>query len=162
MARLASVPERRASFEEDRTVAALATPVHVTGRLAFRRPAFLSKISDPPTPETIVADGSTLALTIGDEPPRAIDLDDHPEVGALVETIRGTLAGDLPALTRTFSVRLEGDPAGAWSLLLAPTGAQVARLVTDVRIAGTGTDVREVTVRQPNGDGSHMTITPAP
>ncbi len=162
MRRLAAVPERQAIFEEDKTIAALAAPVHANGRLAFRRPAYLEKITYPPAAETIVVDGSRLALTMGDEPPRTVDLDAHPEVGALVEAIRGTLAGDLPALRRNYSVGMDGSASGAWRLTLQPAGARVARLVRQVEIDGQGTDVRRVDIREANGDRSVMTITSVP
>lgn len=41
MARLAEVPERRASFREERRFAALNQPLESTGRLLYRRPGHL-------------------------------------------------------------------------------------------------------------------------
>ena len=161
MTRLAAVPERRATFQEDKTIGALTTPLHSNGRLAFRRPSRLEKITFPPAAETIVVDGSRLAITIGDEPPRSVDLDAHPEVAALVEAVRGTLAGDLAALRRNYAVTMEGS-VGAWQLTLRPADARVAALVRAVAIAGRNTDVQRVDITQANGDRSVMTITPQP
>ena len=162
MSRLAAVPERRATFQEDKTIAALATPVHANGRLAFRRPGYLEKITYPPAAETIIVDGPRLAITLGDEPPRSVDLDAHPEVGALVEAIRGTLAGDLPALRRSYAVSMDGSAAGAWRLTLRPADLRVAQLVRQVEIDGRGADLGRVDIQQANGDRSVMTITDLP
>ncbi len=162
MSRLAAVPERRATFQEDKTIAALATPVHANGRLAFRRPGYLEKITYPPAAEAIVVDGSRLAITLGDEPPNSVDLEAHPEVGALVEAIRGTLAGDLPGLRRSYAVVMDGSAGGGWRLTLQPADPRVAQFVKQVEIDGQGTDLRRVDIQQANGDRSVMTITARP
>lgn len=161
MARLAAVPERRATFRETRRFAALDQPLESTGRLFYRRPAHLEKITGWPDPESLVVDGDRLVLTMGNEPPRVVDLSGQPELRTLVDAIRGPLAGDIGALRRAFTVQAEGALA-AWRLSLAPLDPRAARFLLRVAIAGSGADVLDVLLVQANGDEQRMQITATP
>jgi hypothetical protein len=86
-------------------------------------------------------------------------LRDHSEVGAFVESIRATLAGDLPALTRYFTVGLAGD-ANAWTLTLAPMDPKLRELVTTIRIKGTRASIVDVETTEADGDRTDMAIRP--
>ena len=160
MQRLAAVPERHATFEEDKTIAALTQPLRSNGRLVYRRPSYLEKITYPPHFEAIVVEGGRLVITMGDEPPRSIDLDSYPEIGVLVDAVRGTLAGDLASLRRNYTVRMDGTLAD-WRLFLAPTDPKAQRFLREVTIAGAGDEARTVQFVQANGDRSVMTVHPA-
>ena len=161
MARLAAVPERRARFEEEKHLAALSEPLRTTGRLLYRRPDRLERITDGPDPESVVVDGDRLVLTTGQEPPRVIDLTAQPELRALVDAVRGPLSGDLGALRRSFAVTASGTMAD-WRLLLRPTDPGAARLVAHVEVTGVGDAPREVIVQQADGDDDHLLIEPLP
>ncbi|MBV9736386.1 MAG: hypothetical protein JO209_10800 [Acidisphaera sp.] len=91
---------------------------------------------------------------------RTLDLRDQPALDALVDAVRGTLAGDIGLLRRHFDVGLEGS-AQAWRLTLTPTDPAVARFMRVVRIDGGGSEVRVVDTVEANGDSTHMTIGPA-
>ena len=158
MARLAAVPERRATFRETRRFAALAQPLESTGRLAYRRPGYLEKITSFPDPESLVLDGDRLVLTGAQDPPRVVDLQSQPELRTLVDAIRGPMAGDIAALRRAFTVRFEGTEA-AWTLDMQPLDPRAARLLRRVTVGGAGAEVRSVLLVQANGDEQHMTIT---
>jgi hypothetical protein len=158
---LAQVQESRASFEEVRVLAMLTRPLRAAGRLYYRRPAHLEKITLDPQVENLVVDGDRLTLTEADETPRVIDLEGESAIRALVDAIRGTLSGDLSALRRSYAVTMEGR-LSAWRLLLVPTDASVARLVAHTTIEGAGTDLHLVRTTQANGDEIRMTISPAP
>jgi hypothetical protein len=161
MAAMAAVPERHGNFREERRLSALTTPLHSVGRLIYRRPAHLEKLTDAPLAESLVVDGNRLTLELANEVPRVIDLGSQPELGVLVDAMRGPLSGDAAALQRAFSVQIQGSLA-AWRLDLAPVDPRAARLLRTVRISGTGADMREVLVIQANGDEQYMTIEPAP
>ena len=161
MQMLARIPERRASFTEEKTLAMLTRPLSATGQLFYRRPAHLEKITLEPQAESLVVDGNRLALTAPGGPPRVIDLDTEPAIRALVDAIRGTLAGDLPALRRSYAVIMEGSVAN-WRLTLTPTDASVARLILRTTIEGAGTAILVVQTTQANGDRTRMTIRPNP
>ena len=159
MARLASVGERRGTFREEKAIGALAEPLVSWGRLSYRRPAYLQKTTTGPSPEQLVVDGGRLVLTLGQDPPRVIDLDSAPELRALVDTVRGTLAGDLPALRRSFTVAVSGQP-GAWRMVLKPADARVGKVVAQVVVEGAGSDPLRIATMQPNGDTDQLDITP--
>jgi hypothetical protein len=161
MQMLARVPESHASFEEVRVLAMLTRPLRATGRLSYRRPAHLEKITLEPQADHLVVDGDRLTMTQGDQPPRVIDLDADPVVRALVEAIRGTLSGDLAALRRSYAVTMEGTVSN-WRLTLVPTDPRVARLIASTTIEGVATAVRLVQTMQANGDVTRMTLGPAP
>lgn len=161
MAELAAVPERHAAFVEIKTLHALAAPIETHGTLAWRRPDHLEKITFPPHPERLVLDGQTLSLTLGEQPAREIALASAPPIAGLVDAIRATLAGDLAALQRYYSVGLEGDRAD-WRLTLVPSDPAIARFLRVARIEGGGPTPSLVTFDQSNGDASVMRITPTP
>jgi hypothetical protein len=161
MQRLAAVRESHASFSEQKSFAALTLLLRSSGQLAYRRPAYLEKLTLEPQRESLVADGDRLTVADGSDSPKVIDLESQPVVRALVDTIRGTLAGDLPTLQRTYAVRMTGSPA-SWELTLTPTEPAVARLVRDVVIDGAGAELHVVRITQANGDEQRMMITPAP
>jgi hypothetical protein len=161
MARLAAVPERRAHFEEEKRLAVLDQPLRSTGRLLYRRPDHLEKITVSPEPESLVVDGDRLVLTRGQEPPRVVDLAAQPGLRALVDAVRGPLAGNLAALRRSFAVTASGTPS-AWHLVLLPTDPAAARMLARVEVDGTGDTPREVDIRQANGDEDRMLIEPLP
>jgi len=158
MARLAAVPERRARFQEEKRLAALTEPLRSTGRLLYRRPDRLEKVTESPEAESLVVDGDRLVITTGQEPPRVVDLAAHPEVRAAVDAVRGPLSGDLAALRRSFAVTASGTPA-AWRLVLVPTDP-AARLLATVEVDGAGDQPREVVIQQADGDEDRLLIEP--
>ena len=159
MAMMGSVAERRATFHEEKRFAALTEPLESTGHLLYRRPDHLEKITDAPQAERLVVDGDRLSLTVGDGPTRVTDLAAQPELRALVEAMRGPLAGDTAALERAFKVAVRGTKA-AWRLDLTPIDPSAAKLLTEVRISGHGSNMQEVLLVQANGDTQYMAIQP--
>jgi outer membrane lipoprotein-sorting protein len=160
MRMLAQVPESRASFVEEKTFARLTQTLRASGRLLYRRPDHLEKITLEPQPERLVVDGDRLTLTEDNQAPRVIDLDGQPAIRALVDAIRGTLSGDLAALRRSYTVTMAGTLAD-WRLTLVPSDPAVARLVVRTTIEGSGTALHMVETTQANGDATRMTINPA-
>jgi hypothetical protein len=159
MQMLARVQESQATFTEVKVLASLTRPLQSSGRLSYRRPSHLEKVTVEPLAESFVVDGDRLTFAEGGAAPRVIDLNAEPMIRALVDAIRGTLSGDLAALRRSYRVNLEGD-VGAWRLTLIPTDPSVAQLIMSTTIEGAGTSLRVVQTRQINGDDMRMTITP--
>jgi hypothetical protein len=159
MQAMAQVQESHARFIEVKMMASLSRPLQSSGRLYYRRPAHLEKVTVEPQAESLIVDGNWLTLAEDDAAPRDIDLNGEPVLRGIVDAIRGTLAGDLDALRRFYLVSLEGD-IRAWRLTLIPTDPGVAQLITTTTIEGAGTSLRAVQTRQINGDNTRMTITP--
>ena len=100
-------------------------------------------------------------LTVGNEPPRVLDLGSQPELRTLVDAIRGPLAGDLQALQRAFTITA-ASAGGGWTLDLVPLEARAARLLRRAQVSGRASEVGAVLLVQANGDEQQMTIRPLP
>ena len=162
MARLASVSERRATFREERTLAALTAPLISTGRLFYRRPDYLEKDTLWPLSERFVIDGSRLILSDpkSNDPPHVIPLDAQPGLRTLIDATRAPLAGDLATLRRAFTLTTAGTLA-AWTLDLVPTDPAALKFLTAIHLAGQEAWIASIRTTQANGDTTSLQITPA-
>jgi len=156
LAGFAQTREARASFVERKTVRVLERPLVSSGELRFAAPDRLEKRTLRPRPELLVLDGDRLTLERG-ERRLQLDLRSYPEAAALVQSIRGTLAGDREALERVYRLALEGDES-SWTLTLVPRAPTMASLVERVRIAGRRADISVIEILQANGDSSLMSV----
>ena len=146
----------RATFVEKKYLALLDRPVESSGELLFTPPDRLEKRTLAPKPERVLVDRETVTLERAGKT-HALRLRENPAVAVLVESIRGTLAGDLAALTRTYSVALDGT-AARWRLILRPLDPALGTLVERVEIAGREARVAAVEIFQADGDRSVMTL----
>lgn len=156
MQSLAQAKPGRASFVEKKYLSILDRPIESSGELAYSAPDRLEKRTAKPKPETMVVEGDTLMLERGRQK-HTVQLQQYPELGAFIDSIRGTLAGDRKALERAFRLKLDG-PAERWTLTLWPTDAKLLTLVHLIRIAGIRDNVRSIEVIQTDGDRAVMTI----
>jgi outer membrane lipoprotein-sorting protein len=161
MDRLAQVPERQARFHEEKTLASLERPIASAGRLVYRRPNHLEKHTTEPVTESLVVEGEKLTIALGRDPARIVDLASAPELQALVDTVRGTLAGDLKTLQRYYTIEAAGTPP-SWRLTLTPSAPVVARFVRRVIVDGAATNPTLIQVVQANGDEQRMFIEAGP
>ena len=150
----------KATFVERKYIALLDKPVVSTGELSFTAPDRLEKRTLSPRPESLVLVGDRLSI---DANGKKINLNllSHPEAAAFVESIRGTLAGDLGALERFYSLQLSG-PAEHWTLQLVPWQPEMLRIVSRIRFEGNQSAVNLIVFEQADGDRSEMRITQAP
>lgn len=155
---LAQVRVAKARFVERRYLSMLKEPLQYSGMLTYIAPDRLEKSTLRPKPESIVVDGDRLTIE-GDNgrQRRILMLPAHPEIGAFVESIRATLAGDLLTLSRFYQVTLEGSPE-EWQLRLEPTDEKMRGMVKSIRIDGSGRSIRGVEILEADGDRSVMTI----
>ena len=147
-------------FTEKKYLAILDKPVESSGELAFTPPDTLEKRTVLPRPERVRIDRERVTVERGGKT-YSLGLRENPQVAILVESIRGTLAGDLAALTRTYSAGLDGDAAG-WRLKLRPLDPSLATLVERIEISGSQARVKTVEIFQADGDRSVMSLAPAP
>jgi hypothetical protein len=155
---LAKRKPQRTAFHERKFLSLLDRPVESRGELAFTPPDRLEKRTVSPRPERVVVDRERITLERGGKT-YSMGLRDNPGVAVLVESIRATLAGDLAALTRTYSAGLDGSEA-KWRLVLRPLDPAVSTLVERIEIGGARDEVRTVEIFQADGDRSLMTLTP--
>ncbi len=159
---LAQVRAGRASFHEERHIAALTTVLKASGVVSFtREPDRLEKITNAPRSERLTIEGTTLTIVGADGRPHGMDIDERPGLREFVETLRAPLTGDEAALRESYNIAAEGDLT-AWRLTLQPRMPMLARFVRRVTVKGTNNAVREIDIVQPNGDSQAMTLDPLP
>jgi hypothetical protein len=156
---LAQTRASRATFEEKKYLSSLDQPLESSGELLYQAPDRLEKRTTAPFLESLVLDKDMLIFERQGRK-RSIPVQTYPEVGAFVESIRATLAGDQQALARHYEMALTGSSA-RWTLLLKPLQAQSAALVSSVRVNGQRERIYSIEILQRNGDRSVMSIVPA-
>ena len=156
MKELAQVQKSDARFVEIRNIALLTQPVELKGTLSYERPQRLTKHVQSPVDETLSVDGDTLTLRSGSRQ-LVVSLRKEPAAGALVASVRATLAGDAAELERHYKTELSGT-RGSWSLRLVPRDGRVRRAVESITLAGAGARLTKVDTLEANGDRSVMTI----
>jgi hypothetical protein len=164
---LGSRRERHARFVERKFSALLKAPVESSGTLVFRAPDILEKRTIEPQRELVRIEGSIVtyegAPVRGSTQKRAFALSDAPQLAALIESLRATLAGDLPALRRHYEVSLTA-PQGeqGWQLTLVPRDRALRDAVARIVLRGTAGEVGAVEIVEANGDLALLRITPMP
>lgn len=159
MRRLAQTKSATATFVEKKYIAVLDQPVVSTGELSFVAPDRLEKRTLTPKAETLTLVGDTLTMDRAGHDPLKLNIKDHPAIGAFVESIRGTLAGDLSGLRTFYTLGLTGS-SDQWQLTLTPKGYRLRHLFEHIVIRGSQTDIRTIELDQSDGDHSVMAITP--
>lgn len=158
MASLRQVKTASAHFVEDNYVGMLTKPLETSGTLSYVAPGRLEKITLEPKPESIVLNEETLSGTRSNGEHFSVALGDHPEIGALVEAIRSTMAGDLPTLERYYWVSLEGGRSD-WHLSLIPKAEAIRDKVDRISITGADNVVKAIEIHEKDGDRSEMIVT---
>lgn len=162
MQSLQQVKSASGQFVERKFMHVLNEPLVASGTLLYVAPDQVQKITVSPKWERLTLAGDRLTIEgAAGEQSRRLSLSRYPEVGAFVEGIRATLAGDLAGLRRFYDVSLAGDP-WQWQLRLVPKDPKLRKLVTSIRISGGGNAIREVMTEEGDGDHSDMSIVENP
>ncbi len=157
MQALATVKSAQARFVEYKTLSILTQPLESSGTLAWRAPDRVEKRTLKPRVESLVLEGNQLTIEIAGKPRQVLGAGDQPIVWAFVESIRSTLAGDLPTLEKYYRVRLEGR-AARWTLILVPLSDRMRGFIAEIRIGGSAQRMHTVEVIEASGDRSLMRI----
>lgn len=175
-AELGSHRERHARFVERKFSALLKAPVESSGTLVFRAPDILEKRTVEPQRESVLIEGNVVTYEGGpvhaNNRKRSFALADAPLLAALIESLRATLAGDLPALRRHYQVSWtapQGEAsstarpaAQGWQLTLVPRDRTLLDAVSRIMLRGAGSEVGSVEIVEANGDLTLLRITPVP
>ena len=153
---LAGRGSERAVFIEKKFIALLDQPIESSGELRYVPPDRLEKRTQKPRPELLVLERGVLTVERGGQT-HTLRLADYPEIAAVVDSIRGTLAGDRASLERVYRLDLHGT-LERWTLVMLPSDARLAALVQRIDVSGTGDNVRTIGILQADGDRSIMTI----
>lgn len=145
-----------AAFTEKKFIAMLDKPVESSGELFYRAPDRLEKRTIKPRPESMILDGGSIVIERGRQK-HILQLQDYPELAAVIDSVRGTLAGDRRALERSYRLVLEGG-VEQWVLQLLPVDEKMQVLIKRIRITGVRYDVRSIEINRADGDSSLMVI----
>jgi hypothetical protein len=149
---LARPAPARTPFAEARFMRVLDRPLLVSGELAWLGGDRLERTLSAPHAESArIADGIVTQQREG-RAPRSFSLQRAPQLQLLLDSFVALLGGDATRLQQAFTVELQGDAAGIWSLLLTPRDAQLARSVASIRIDGQAQQPRCLRMREPDGD----------
>jgi outer membrane lipoprotein-sorting protein len=154
---LAQKKSGKASFVEKKYIGILDKPLESSGELSFEAPNRLEKRTLKPHPEVMLLDGDKLTVTLHEKQPLYLRLQDHPELTAVVDSIRGTLSGDQAALEKNYTIEFTGVQ-NKWQLTLTPVQKAVTKVVSQIRIGGADAAIKTITFDQIDGDRSEMTI----
>lgn len=157
MQSLAAVKSAQARFVEYKTLSILTQPLESSGTLSWRAPDRVEKRTLKPRAESLVLDGNQLIVETAGKARQVLGAGDQPIVWAFVESIRATLAGDLPTLEKYYRVRLEGR-AARWTLVLVPLSDRMRGFIAEIRIGGSAQRMNTVEVIEAGGDRSLMRI----
>jgi hypothetical protein len=155
---LAARQHGRVEFVEQKFLAALKRPVESFGEMSFDAPDRLERRTLRPRAETLLLEGGVLTVERGHSR-HVMDLHSYPQVLPFIESIRATLAGDRGALERVFHLEFSGS-VDHWSLTLVPLDSQMTKNVAQVLIVGSRDQLRQIEIRQTDGDRSLMTLRP--
>lgn len=160
MIELGRVKQAKATFVERKYLKVLSAPLESSGKLIYIAPYRLEKLTLDPKPESMVVDQDTLTLEARGRK-RSLQIQDYPVLWAFVESIRGTLKGDLSALQQFYKVTLEGNRQ-EWQIQLQPTDKKMAALIQAIHIRGTKDRLHGIEIFEADGDRSVMTVTDEP
>lgn len=161
MASMREVRSARAQFSEQKFDRLLKQSLQSSGILTYVAPDQLEKATLAPVPSRMIVKGDRLTVGQPDGKTRDLSLSEYPAIGALVASIRATLAGDAATLTRYYIMTMEGD-AAAWSLRLEPRDDRLRAYLASIRIRGEGNTIRAIATQERDGDRTEMSIAPEP
>jgi len=158
MRSLAQVKQAEGRFVERKFLSMLNRPLESSGTLLFHAPGHLEKHTLLPKEESLVLDQGVLTIeSKARNIRRTLLLQEYPALWAFVESIRSTLAGDLPTLERFYRIELEGD-AAHWKMRLLPIELRTREVMREIRIGGRGNRVDSIEMLESNGDHALMKV----
>ncbi len=160
MQSLAARTHGHAVFSERQYISLLKNPVDLTGDLYFQAPDHLEKITRTPTRESLVVDKGTLTMTRG-AMHHSVSLQAYPQIGAFIDSIRATLAGDRASLENTYSLNFSPGER-QWDLSLTPRDKKLSSIVREIHITGASDTIARIETIRADGDRSVMLITQVP
>jgi len=165
--KLAGVEALSARFREEKRMALLAAPLASEGTLHYQRPRMLVRQTDKPRKATLLLAADV--LTFGDaQHKESVALSSQPSLRMLVDTFVSVLAGDLPALERAATLRVErvqgAEPgkSGGFRLTMVPRDEKMRRLVQTMIFDGAltkeGATLSRMELVDANGDTTVTTF----
>lgn len=153
----AAVGTSSAHFVERKYLHVLKTPIEDSGTLFYRAPDHLRKDTLQPQIEHLSVDRDRLTIE-REGKTQSLNLDEYPQIWAIIEGIRGTLAGDQAALERYYILTIEGS-SDDWKMSLIPRDSKIKDLIRSILIFGNAAHIKRIETEERDGDRTEMTIT---
>jgi hypothetical protein len=161
MQMLARIKSSKATFTEKKYLAVMDQPLESSGEMSYTAPDRLEKRTLLPKLESLVLDGDRMIIERAGKRRLIISIESRPEAAAFVESVRGTLAGDLNALKTYYKLDLSGNASG-WKLVLVPIQPGMLKLISRIRIEGAHEAISFIAFDQADGDRSEMHVVASP
>lgn len=149
-------PGGETNFTEKKYLSMLEAPLDSSGTLRYQPPGILEMNILNPERQSIRLEQETLTI-IQSNHSNTLNLNDYPELSALIGSIRSTLAGDRAALERLFLLYLHGTE-GRWKLILLPKAPDKIANVRRISLSGETRFLRQVEIEMRDGDRSIISI----
>ncbi|MBS0447466.1 MAG: hypothetical protein JSR59_16115 [Proteobacteria bacterium] len=157
----AQPPGRTLHFDEVHESPWLTAPATSSGSMRSTA-TMLEKQVDQPRRETWRILDDRLEWTApGSAETKQLLFSQAPAAGELGKALRHVLAGDLAALGDDFRL-LPGGDEHLWTLRLTPRRTDVARVLQELELQGSGPDVQVIMVRETRGDRTTTRLTHQP
>lgn len=138
-------------FHETKRIALLAAPLESRGVMYFAPPDRLARFTFEPARSSLVIDGDRLVFREDDG--ERYDLSTNPMARAFVDNFIVLFNGDLERLEALYRTELTGEREG-WTLRLEPRAATLRAVIEDVTLRGDTGGIREMTIRNVDGDAT--------
>lgn len=157
MQALATIKSDSPQFVQRQYLLDLAKPLVTSGVLIYKAPDYLEQRTEFPSHQRAIIRGDSVTLYSASwQGPRIHSLQEAPGILAVVESLRATLAGQLPVLRRYFTVHMNGS-SGKWQLELNPR-AQMKEHVVSVLINGRAARIDRIEIHYIQGNYSIMRL----
>jgi hypothetical protein len=150
LARMASTRGVAARFHERREVELLVEPLESRGNLYFVPPDRMARFTTEPAFSSLIVQKDSVRFREA-EGAESVDLSGSPMARAFVDNFMAIFGGDREKLLRAYRAELT-EQDGAWELTLTPLHPPLARFLERVVLRGDGAGMREMEVRDVDGD----------
>ncbi len=151
LATFASMEGLAARFREEKHLALLREPLVSRGSLYFSRPDRIVRYVEHPIRSVLLLHGSELAMGTA-QGRRRLDLNSHPLIGALVDSFRQLLNGNLDGLRAHYQIDLERAGGEDWRIHLVPLHSPLRDHIAEIRFSGRGSVPTRFRVVEVSGD----------
>lgn len=146
-------PGLSADFIEEKHIVLLGAPLKSSGRIYFHPPYHIARVTEKPNKSHLVVSGKKIVVKEGNSR-KEVDLSDKPALRDLIGSLLHLLSGDEQQLRANYEVNFRQEKSTEWHLVLFPRNSAVKKLVESFSFAGSGIVLRELRVKEKNGDES--------
>ncbi|MDR0479001.1 MAG: outer membrane lipoprotein carrier protein LolA [Burkholderiaceae bacterium] len=150
--RVAQVEVLRGSFEQEKQVAGFNNPLRSQGRFLLAHGKGVVWTTLKPFPSEMVVTRERI-LSVDSAGNRRVEADatQQPALREINALMFALVDGDVSALAQRFDLAAQALPNEAWSLVLTPKAAALARLFSKIELRG-DRYVRQVVITEAGGD----------